>query len=175
MNHPLAWVPAPARRPFFWVCFVCALVLLFVFQPANRPLMTAAAPAGIISLQLAFSPQNAADMLASWDESARLYAAFSVGVDYLFMPAYALALALGVLFASGRGGGSFARFGAWFAYAALLAAVLDALENLGQYQQLFHGRIELALPIGICAVLKFSLLLGALAYCLVGALLPKRR
>jgi hypothetical protein len=175
MRHPLEWIPGQIRKPLFWIFLGLTLVLLFLFQPANRPLMTGAAPSGIISLQLAWTPDNALAMLDSWDGTARLFAAFGLGFDYLFMPVYALALALGTLLAAGRHPGGFARLGSWVAYAAFLAAIFDGLENLGQFQELFHGRVDLALVIGFFATVKFTLILIGLAYGLVGWFWKKSR
>ncbi len=95
MKHPLDWIPGKNRKPLFWIFLWFNSCLLFLFQSLNRPLMTPAAPSGIISLQLAWTPGNAQSMLDSWDPDAQFFAAFGLGFDYLFMPAYALALALG--------------------------------------------------------------------------------
>lgn len=168
MKHPLDWIPDKNHKPLFWIFLVFAVVLLFLFQPLNRPLMTPSSPSGIISLQLAWTPANARGMLDSWDADARLYAAFGLGFDYLFMLVYALALALGSLLAAGRHPGWFSRLGAWVGYGALLAALLDAIENLLQFQQLFHARLDLALTIGLFATLKFSLIILGLIYGLSG-------
>jgi hypothetical protein len=168
MKHPLDWIPGKNRKPIFWIFLGLTVALLFLFQPLNQPLMTPAAPSGIISLQLAWTPDNARAMLASWDTDVQLYAAFGLGFDYLFMPAYALALSLGALLAAGRHPGWFSRLGAWVGYGALLAACFDALENLLQFQQLFHGRVDLALIVGLSATLKFSLIILGLLYGLSG-------
>ncbi len=168
MKHPLAWIPTAQRRGLFFVFLALTLAILFLFQPLNLPLMTATAPQGIISLQVAGSASKAQAMLTSWGTEARLFAAFSLGFDYLFMPAYALTLALASLLAAGRHPDGFARLGSWAALAALLASLLDALENLGQFQELFHGRVDLAPAIAICAIIKFSFILLALIYGLAG-------
>jgi hypothetical protein len=174
MNHLLDFLPANIRKPLFWAFLTWTLILLAVFQPLNRPLMTSAAPSGVISLQLAWTTQNAQAILDSWDASARLFAAFGLGFDYLFMPVYALALALGSLLAAGRHPGWFARLGSFAAYGSFAAALLDGLENLGQFHQLFNGRVELAAPIGILATLKFGLILAAILYGLAGWLWKKK-
>jgi hypothetical protein len=173
MRHPLEWIPEKNRKHLFGVFLVLAIALLFLFQPLNRPLMTASAPSGIISLQLAWNPQNARAMLASWDADASLYTAFGLGFDYLFMPAYALALAMGALLAAGRHPGWFSRLGAWVGFASFFAALFDGLENLLQFQQLFHGRVDLAFIVGLVATLKFTLIILGLFYGLTGWLWKK--
>ncbi len=173
MKHPLDWIPLQNRRTLFYIFLAGTLALFFLFQPLNRPLTTAASPSGIISLQLAWTPDRAHEIIASWDTRATQFAAFGLGFDYLFMPFYALALAFGSLLAAGRHPGWFARLGGLAAWAAILAAILDALENLGQFHQIFNLRLDLAAMIGVFASLKFLLLLLALAYGLVGWLWRK--
>ena len=175
MRHPLEWIPLKTRKPLFFLFLAWSLVLLILFQFLNRPLMTPPAPSGIISLQLAWTPGKAATMLGSWDGTARQYAAFGLGFDYLFMCVYALALALGALVAAGRHPGWFARLGAWAAYGAFLAAICDGLENYCQVAELFHGRVDLAPLVGIFATVKFALLLIGLVFGLVGWIWPKTK
>jgi hypothetical protein len=175
MSHPLNWIPVGTRKKLLWGFLGSTLVLLLLFQPANRPLMTGEAPAGVISLELAWTPVRAQSILESWGSDARLFAAFGLGFDYLFMASYSLALALGSLMASARQAGWFRRLGTWAAYGAILAAVLDALENLGEFQQLFHARVDLAAVVGLCATLKFGLILLVLVYDLAGWLIPSKK
>ncbi len=173
VNHPLEFLPSSPRKPLFRAFLLWTLGLFLLFQPLNRPLMTAAAPSGVISLQLAWTPEKAQSMLASWDANARLFAAFGLGFDYLFMLIYGLALSLGTLLAAGRHPGRFARLGAWAGWGALLAALCDALENLGQFHELFNGRVELAALVGALASVKFALIVFALMYGLIGWLWKK--
>lgn len=173
MRHLLDFLPDNVRKPLFGAFLAWTLVLLFLFQPLNRPLTTPAAPSGIISLQLAWTAGRAGEMITSWDANARLFAAFSLGFDYLFMPVYALALALGALLSAGRHPGWFAKLGSWAAYGAFLAAIFDGLENLGQFHELFNGRVDLAALVGVFATIKFILILLGLAYGLAGWLWKK--
>ena len=177
MTHPLSFIPGKIRKPLFFSLLAWTLLLFAIFQVLNRPLTTSAAPAGIVSHQLAWTPQKARSILASWDARAGLFAAFSLGLDYLFMPSYALTLALGSLLAAGRHKGWFARLGTWAAYGVLIAMLFDALENLGQTRQVLDGIITTPLTqfVGVCAILKFTLLLAGILYALVGWLLPKQK
>ncbi len=113
MKHPSQWLPERVRKPLFWIFLAWTLVLMLLFQLLNRPLSTSAAPMGIISLQLAWTAEKTSAILSSWGATAREYAAFGLGFDYLFMSVYAAALALGSLLAAGRHPGFFARLGSW--------------------------------------------------------------
>ncbi len=176
MNHPLDFISSDKRKPLFLSLLALTLILFAVFRVLDSPLRTAAAPSGIVSYELAGTPAAAQSILDSWDARARLFAAFGLGFDYLFMPSYALALSLGILLAAGRHAGAFAKLGAWLGWGALAAALFDAVENcslwlfmLGDFQALWPRLAS------ICATVKFTLLLLGLAYALVGWLWPKRK
>jgi hypothetical protein len=176
MSHPLSFISNSTRKPAFFALLAWTLVLFAIFQVLNKPLITSVAPAGIISHQLAWTPEKAQAILRSWDEHASLIAAFSLGLDFLFMPSYALTIALGALLAAGRHSGWLARLGTWAAYGVFIAVFFDALENIGEAQQLLKGFITSPVThlIGGCAYIKFSLLLLGCLYCLVGWLKPKK-
>ncbi len=175
MSHPLSFISNSTRKPAFFALLAWTLVLFAVFQLLNKPLITSAAPAGIVSHQFAWMPEKAQAILSSWDEHASLFAAFGLGLDYLFMPSYALTVALGALLVAGRHSGWLARLGTWAAYGVFIAAFFDGLENIGEVQQLLNGFITSPVThfVGGCAYIKFSLLLLGCLYDLVGWLIPK--
>ncbi|MBI4732705.1 MAG: hypothetical protein HY781_11405 [Chloroflexi bacterium] len=175
MHHPLDLLPDKARKPLFWAFLVWTLILFSIFRPLGVPLTTSAAPSGIVSFELARTPENAQAMLASWDTRTQLFAAFGLGFDFLFMPVYALALTLGSLLATGRHPGLFAKLGAWLGWGTILAAVFDAVENIGLWNILL-GNVNSTWPeVSFwCASLKFGLILLGMLYGLVGWLWPKK-
>ena len=175
MRSPLAFLPSPHRKRLFLTLLAGTLILAAVFQVINAPLQTAPAPAGILSLQVAWTPEKAQTILDSWNASARLYAAFGLGIDYLFMALYGLTLALAALLAAGRHPGWFARLAPWAGWGALLAAVCDGTENAGQFLQLFSGRVQLAPLVGSLASLKVACLASAILDGLAGWMWPGER
>ncbi|RJP51217.1 MAG: hypothetical protein C4583_09085 [Anaerolineaceae bacterium] len=176
MKHPLDFIPNEQRKPLFLSLLFLTLILFAVFRVLDTPLRTAAAPNGIVSYELAGEIKPAAEILASWDARAQLFAAFGLGLDYLFMPAYALTLALGILLAASRHPGAFAKLGAWLGWGALAAALFDAAENFSLWQFLL-GDFQALWPClaALCATAKFGLLLLGLAYALIGWLWPKSK
>jgi hypothetical protein len=176
MRHPLTFIPSDKRKPTFLPLLALTLVLFAVFRVLDTPLRTAAAPNGIVSFELAGSPGNAQAMVASWSEYARLFAAFGLGIDFLFMPIYALALSLGILLAAGRHPGKFESFGVWMGWGALIAPLFDAVENYGLLHSLLSPLFSLW-PVGsaVSATIKFFLLIIGLAYALIGWLWPKQK
>ena len=185
MKHPLEFIPERARQPLFLALLAWTLGLFAVMQILNRPLITAAAPNGIISFEFAGTPERAFQIMALWSHAASdqplideikplLYAAFGLGLDYLFMPSYAIAIALGVLLAGGRHKGWFAVSGTWIGWGSLAAALFDAAENLALWKILL-GDFESAWPLvaAVCAAFKFGLIGLGIGYALSGALRPK--
>lgn len=175
MRHPLEFVPIEKRKPLFLTLLALTLILFAVFRVLDAPLRTSAAPKGIVSFEFAWSPGVSVEIVNSWSEYARLMAAFGLGLDYLFMPIYALTLSLGILLAAGRHPGAFARLGAWMGWAALAAPLFDAVENYGLLHSLLSQLFSLwPFVASVCAAVKFSLLLIGLAYALIGWLWPKK-
>jgi hypothetical protein len=176
MQHPLTFISSDKRKPVFLSFLALTLSLFAVFRVLDSPLRTSSAPNGIVSFELAGAIKPAVDMLSSWDARAQLFAAFGLGFDFLFMPTYALALALGILLAAGRHAGAFAKVGAWLGWGALIAPLFDAVENFSLWQFIL-GDFQALWPrlAALCATLKFILLLLGLAYALVGWLWPKHK
>ena len=193
MNHPLEFVPTFYRKPLF-VTFLALTVLLFlIFRVLDQPLRTDAAPKGIVSLELAGNPRTARAITDSWKQMSLLlsavagqsdpdivnvsyvFAAFGLGIDYLFMPIYASALAFGTLLVAHRHEGFIKLLGAVAGYAAFSAAVFDAVENYALLRVLL-GYVDSGYPAvaAFCAIVKFGLILFGFLYTLV-AWLPKRQ
>ncbi|MBN1955350.1 MAG: hypothetical protein JW900_09905 [Anaerolineae bacterium] len=166
-------------RPAFFLSLSLTVAVFFGLQVLNRPLTTGAAPLGIVSFEFAGSLPRAQEMLASWGERGALYAALSLGVDYLFMASYSTAIALGCFGIARRLSVRtpvVAGVGVILAWAQFAAAALDALENyalirivLGSLQQAW------ASVACWCAALKFLLIAMGLGFAVVAAILAKKR
>ena len=147
MRHPLEFVSQQNRKRLFFTFLALTLLLFAMFRVLDQPLQTDAAPNGIVSFELAGNPQTAQAITDSWKEMSLVLsavagrpdpnivnipyvtAAFGLGIDYLFMPIYALALGFGTLLASHRHYGWLRSLGAVAGYGAVVAAVFDAVEN----------------------------------------------
>lgn len=162
-----------------WFFVVAALVWSAIMQIVGRPLQTEAAPSGIVSYELAGDLETAGAILASWNETARLHAALSLGLDYLFMPLYATAIALACFRAAdwwrSRQPG-LAAVGVALGWAQVAAALLDAVENVALIRLLL-GDLAAAWPplAWWSATIKFALIGAGLLYVLVSSLVALGR
>jgi hypothetical protein len=166
----LATVGAPARVG----SAALAIAMMAVFAVVGAPLTTAAAPQGIVSYELAGTLGRAQAVLDSWDGHARLVAAFTLGLDYLFMPVYSTAIGLACAWSAARlarCGRRLAALGVWVVAGQWAAAVLDAAENAGLTVMLLDG-VAAPWPTvsAVCASIKFALIAAGLAYAMWGGL-----
>lgn len=174
MRHPLEFVPQEARKRLFFTLLILTLSLFAIFRILDTPLQTDYAPSGIVSFELAGTPQNAAHIVLTWSAEAMLNAAFGLGIDYLFMPVYAFALAFGTLLAAGRHAGWLKSLGAVAGYGAFAAALFDAVENYALFQVLL-GAFDSSYPMlaAVCATVKFGLLAFGLVVAVAGGVIPR--
>jgi hypothetical protein len=174
VRHPLQAIPVGRRRRFFVPLVTLTLgLMLGVMAPVDGPLRTPASPNGIVSFEVAGDARTARAMIDAWDERARRYAAFSLGVDYLFMAAYSTTIALGCVWAAGvlgRRSAALAAAGVLLAWGQWLAGVLDAGENAALTTMLL-GTVRDPWPAIAwwCAVPKFVLIVAGLLYALAAA------
>ena len=173
-TQPYQRIPVRHRLAVFLPFFALTLILSIVLQAVDAPLKTTAAPQGIVSYELAGNVVEAQRILDSWNPTARLYAAFSLGLDTLYMPAYAIAIGLACAWAAERWNkrrGALALVGVGLAWGLLVAAVCDAIENVALITMLLSGVREpwpaLARD---CAAVKFLLVGAGLAYALISAI-----
>jgi len=194
MRHPLNFLPAQARKPLFFAFLAGTLGLFALFRVLDTPLQTPVAPSGIVSFELAGTPFQAQAIIDSWNEAATLassvagkpvpglvsrayaFAAFGLGIDYLFMPVYSTALALGILLAAGRHEGWFAVLGSWVGWGAYTAAIFDAVENYALGRMLLLNEVWSPYPqmAAFSATVKFTLLAVGVVFTLVGWLWPQK-
>jgi hypothetical protein len=167
MRYP---IPAGKRLPVFLIMLALLLVSSWLMR---GPLQTQAAPAGIVSFELAGSEAQARAILAAWDAQARSFAEYSLRLDFLFLVAYSTTIGLACLWADSvlRARGLPFLFGLPLAWAMWLAALFDAIENIALLV-ILHGQPQSPWPqiARWSAIPKFTLVLIGLAYVVLGAL-----
>ncbi len=177
MDDDRIWgcIPRKLHRAVFFVLLGITLALMISLQFIGSPLQTDAAPAGIISFELAGDLAAADEMLDSWGVRGQAYAGLSLGLDYLFLVAYSITIALGCTIVA-RNLHSRFKFligvGVLLSWAQFLAALLDALENYALVRVLLGSDNALWPPVALWSALpKFAFVLLGILYVIAGALI----
>jgi hypothetical protein len=172
MYHPMQQISSQSIPRLFLILLISTIALFMILNQVSTPLITSKAPQGIVSFELAGNSETVNSILDSWDTLAKLTAAFSLGLDYLFMIFYSTTLSLGcvwsgLLFEHNRKiigiAFSLIAWGQW------LAAFFDGLENFGLMKSMLFAPIspwpEIARWSASC---KFLLIFLGLISCLMG-------
>jgi len=170
---PHTAVERPVRHGLlWWALLALTIVLTVVLQAVDTPLKTPAAPQGIVSYEFAGTTAAAQGILDSWDAGAKVHAGFSLGLDYLYMPAYALTIGLACAWAARVLGGRkhwLGSLGRVLAFGLGLAALLDAVENFALTTMLFSAAADPWPAVSRwCATGKFALIIAGLLYSVAG-------
>jgi hypothetical protein len=172
MRHPFQAILLSNQRSVFIGLTVLTLLMMILMNVIGAPLKTESAPSGIVSYELAGSLQKAQEIIASWDESARLHAAFSLGLDFLFLVVYSSAIGLGCLLAGqslSRRDWPLVGLSVPLAWGLWLAALADAVENVALTLILFGSPVEFLAPLARwSAIIKFALIFAGLVYAFLG-------
>jgi hypothetical protein len=171
-RHPFDFIPPGWWPRFFWPLLGLTLLLMVAFGVTGAPLTTEAAPYGVVSFELAGNVENMHRILNSWDANTQLRAAFGLGLDFLFMVVYAGTVAFGCGIASRvlqRSQWPLARAGNLLAWGLILAALLDAVENIALTNVIFGAVVSPWPEIARwCALPKFVLLFIGIVYVIYG-------
>jgi hypothetical protein len=147
--------------PGMWLFHVIALTLLTgsMMRKSGGCLTTANAKFGIVSFELAFTHETASTIKIEWltlqcgDMPVMWSAKSNIFKDNFFIIAYTLLFSVSVALVSRK---DFA-YSRLFVVAAILAGMLDAIENIFMLQYLDGNEIHPML-FGIAASLKFTIL-----------------
>jgi hypothetical protein len=172
LKHPFVWMSVSGQKGAFILSLVITLVLMASLQLLDDPLRTAAAPSGIISYEFAGNLSAAQEIVGSWGQKGQVYAGLNLGLDFLFLFAYAGSIGLGCVLVA-RGLGRRVAFlsvlGVALAWGQIGAALLDGVENYALIQVLLGSQREVWPAIAQwCALPKFLLVAAGLLYIIVG-------
>lgn len=169
------FVSARAQIIILILLAVATLVVFAVTSKANKALVNSQAPNGIVSFELAKDANISRDIINSWNSQAQKYAAFSLGVDYLFLFFYSSFFALAIFrvsIALKKEYKLFVKIGLFLIWAQFLAAFFDIFENYFLLQLLFgSSQLEFSSYAYILASAKFMLILAGLIYIGLGLFL----
>ncbi|MGC8120054.1 hypothetical protein [Marinobacter sp. VGCF2001] len=141
---------------------VTALALWLVLAALNQPLHTAAAPQGMVSLQLAGTADQTHAILRSWRDGNLGLARLSLWLDLAFIVVYlATLLQLTRHFTRDRPGVRERMVARWVRVLFVIAGLSDVAENIVLLNNFNPPSDTLSLTATILALLKFTgLILG---------------
>lgn len=139
---PFAKTSSARMRPLLLISGALSLALFIAMAILDEKMKQNGGP-GIVGLEVAGTAGRAAEILAQWGEGGRDAAQISLIIDFPFLISYAIFFGAACT-AVGRGLSSvamgkgakaeiakpMARIAPWLGWAFILAAVLDAIENL---------------------------------------------
>jgi hypothetical protein len=174
MRHPFQNISNSLLVRYFWILLGVTVLLGLLLNWISQPLTTEAAPFGIVSFEFAGNPGQAEAMLASWDDQAKLLAAFSLGFDYLLLITYSTTLVLACVWSMGilkRGKLPLASLGILLAWGQWAAAGFDGLENAALMTVLYGHNISPWPELAWCsAAIKFALIMAGAAFSVYGVI-----
>lgn len=149
--------------------FLIASILLARYLLEIGRAAEARLPFGVISLEAPGSAAHARWVVERLGEDGVAAIRRQTRLDFFFLTACALFLSFACGLVSEFVSGPLKAYGIMFAWAALLAGVLDAIENIAMLRML-SGAFDAPWPqlATVCATLKFSIAIGAFAYIAMG-------
>jgi len=161
MYHPLSSIQKKLP-PFLWLLgATIAISIAFRFIGPFTP--------SIVDYEFVWNTARATAVLNAWNATAKLQAAFNLGFDFLYMPAYSTTIALACVWGATVARNKFWQgLGILLAWGLWLAALLDAIENTALITMLL-GSVTDPHPMiaSVCATGKFSLIVLGLLFSAV--------
>lgn len=166
MTHPFQPIVDSKYAWVFWP--LAALTILLMIVLGAIPLTP-----DIIQFELAGSVTRANSILTAWKSSEQTaWAAFSLGLDFLYIVAYSNTIGFACVWATKaiqERGDALVSVGIWLAWGQWLAALLDVLEDIALLIILFSSVTAPWPQIAMwCAIFKFSLVILGLLYVGIG-------
>jgi hypothetical protein len=179
MRHPFESIPRAARTRLFLPLLAAALLILLTWVVAVAPMSNERAPLSVSSFGMAGDLVRAREMIASWDERARLSGAFGIGFDFLNLLVYSTTAAMACAWAAqsfrDAGRRRLSSVGVLLAWGQWAAVVFGTVQNAVMMSLLLGSGGEGWLQVSYwCTLLKLSLLTFGPAYALLGRLISTR-
>lgn len=173
---PFGRASPAARRRVLWIAGAAALLLWVFLLVQDQEIKDSGGP-GVVPFEVAGTSEEAREILDDWGERGRDAARLSLNVDYAYLVAYSIFLAVGCTIAGGRlarrGMSRLARLGPLLGWAQFAAAACDAIENAALLRVL-DGHTDVYPGIALFAAIpKFALAGLGLAYVIAGVVLGR--
>ena len=153
---------------------IFTIILFLILKYFGNPLITEEAPGGIISFELAKNIDASISIISSWDLNAKINAALSLGVDFLFLIVYAIFFATACYLTAQKyinKNNWMYKTGLLFAKLQFTAALFDAIENIALIKLLLGSNNSLFPSIAYYfASIKFAISIIGIIYIIIGLL-----
>ncbi len=176
MRAPFAGMTPEARGRLLGRAIPVTLAYGAVMMWVARPMR--ARGHDIVPLELAGTAERVDEIVADWGPEGVRAARLQTWLDMGYLVTYAVAIGAGCAHVAGRVADRrpvLARLGALLGWGTMVAAGCDAVENASMLAELEGRRGRLPALARRCALVKFGLVLPALAYALGGLALTRRR
>jgi hypothetical protein len=151
-----------------WISLVLMLAILGGLIAIDLHLRNPVSPQGIVSFELCAYIRSCRAIVEAWGPGGQVWAALSLGLDYLFMFLYAATIFLGLWLVVVHVPERLEKFTLGAAWAVWVAGAADALENYCLVQMLMNPAADgYAWPASIFATIKFVVLSVTLGWWLV--------
>jgi len=146
-------------RRLCWLSLMLAFVTLCAPIAIDLHLRNPVSPQGIVSFELCAYTSSCRAIVEAWGPVGQVWAALSLGLDYLFMFLYSATIFLGLLLIVAHVPERLKKFTLGAAWAVWGAGAADALENYCLTQMLVGPAADgYAWPASILATIKFVVL-----------------
>jgi hypothetical protein len=173
--YPFAKIPAQLRKRALVIALILTVLISIVMGNIGIPLSTPQTPGNILDFEFAQNAREARRVMTAWGPAGLAAAQQQTYVDFVYLLSYGLTLSLATglaVWVWARRSRLFGWLGVALSWGALLAAALDALENVAMLRQWSNGSDNtLAMLAYVCAAIKFILVIAGLIYALFGAAL----
>lgn len=182
IKHPLQAIPLKSTSILVVIFAVFTLSIASQLDKIGQPLtISGISPQGILSLEFAFTAENAQAIVKAWSNANVLKAAIDLQrLDFIFIFAYSTTLSLSCLWVTKllpKFDPRWLSAGIVLAWGQWLAALFDITENLCLFPFLDRATENLpllALVASISAGLKFILIGLGVTYCLISVFIKLR-
>ncbi|PPK73916.1 hypothetical protein B0F87_11327 [Methylobacter tundripaludum] len=146
------------------------IILMKVLNAMTSRLKASGEKCGMVHFELAGNAEKAERIMEVWrkaglEQTARI----SLWLDFAFLLAYPLGLALSCWALANGGSGWFAQAGVCIGFSVLACTPMDAAENMALLGMLDKGANDAAARLAaICATIKFFLAGVAVLYVFIG-------
>ena len=154
------------------IMFIAGFILFLIINfTVFQPLGAAVTGYNILDYEFAWTPEKVIIIFATWGTNGMNLQAAGVYWDFLYIIGYGSFAFSGVLLVARQLSGKWKIYGLYVSFIAILAGLFDVIENIFLLVMLYESSSIISiLPVivGIMATMKFSALLIALLYFVVG-------